>query len=643
MANSYGDFTNITPFIVNESEFIAMVRSTNFILKNTNPHDDGAILNAASNQAYPRIGLILLAAKNLDNNLLFDYDQVIVEMSPEDSNSRYGAGIRRVAAVLTAALLIRNVPLNSDLVNVDIANNLETQAIEDLERIIFLYVNGEAANNSADAANNPQGPVSAFITYDVDDSTLQDAQFDVPDQPADPPLTYNKAVDLGEVALVRALQIPTGSIGFCWFYLTASESDSYKDAIVTSNQIKTHSAVSHSIQGVFQITNDNSLEDVILNLADAINSKTLNSGTGEVISNILVSPNRGQEQVNTVKFTKCFLYPDTPTNKLREGYAKLKYRNNYLNFDVRKSSTKATRDLLILNFYTVPDSYSSLIANDTTVAQITTLKNNASAGIAGMRFGIEDNFSALQKTGPVSILLNVSEAKVIPISIQKDLEQATNPELKDRNLVIDTFYFKVDNAPLSGNLRYRVSTTNYPATISFTGEIDLTGVTTPDEISMKLVDSLYNYTEATHKDDDAAPQKRINNDNNVLGIALGKHEDNNDVTTEPWSAVQIVVFKVRHLEYKGVIDILEVPAGMCLATGNYINRKTNWITASRSLCIPARNDYISTQQEGELTEADLLKEVSASASKVKATTSTRLQSVYDRIELLNRAERKYYW
>lgn len=637
---SYGDFTNITNFIVNEAEFIDMVRKTNFILKNTNPHNDFAVLDAARYQAYPRIGLILLAAKNLDNTKLFTYDQVLIELTPENPNSRYGSGIRRIAAVLTAALLIRNIPLNSDLVNVNIADNLETQALTDLDRIIFLYQNGDVPNTTGDTANGPQGPVSAFLTYDVDPLTIPETAFDGPDNTEIVPLTYDKPVNLEGVELVNALTIPAGSTGFCWFYLTASEAGAYRDALVTSAQITTHSAVSHSIQGVFAITNADPLEDVLLKMADAINGKTLDP-TGTVISNILVSPNRGQEQTSTVKFTKCFLYPNTQTNKLREGFGKIKYRNNYLDFDVRKSSNKATRELLILNFYTVPDAYASLISDSATEAEITTLKNNATSGIPGMRFGIDDDFSALQTTGPMSLLLNVTEAKVIPVSMQKDLEVATNPELQDKGLAIDTFYFKIDTSPLSGTLRYRVSTTNYPATIPFIGEIDLTGVVEPDDIALKLVDSIYTYTESTHKDGDASPQKEINNDNNVLGVLLGKHEDNKDTTIEPWSAMQIAAFKVRHLEYKVIVDILEFPSGMCVATGNYINRKTNWSTTAKSIVVQARNDYISTQGEGELNEAELLREVSSSATPVKATTSDRLQSVFDRIEFLRQANRGY--
>ena len=69
---TFGGFASqpdIRQFLMSQmADFVEMVRSYSILLRASK---DSQVINVAQVQAYPRIGLILSAAKNLDNTYLF--------------------------------------------------------------------------------------------------------------------------------------------------------------------------------------------------------------------------------------------------------------------------------------------------------------------------------------------------------------------------------------------------------------------------------------------------------------------------------------------------------------------------------------------------------------------------------------------
>lgn len=130
-----------------ESSFVQMVLVHSVILK---PFTQRVpeVLAVAELQSYPRIGLILAAAKNLDNSFLFADRSAITDLRllrervaffMFSNQSPFSEGITRIAAALTASVLIRQIPINKDVSNIDLGTVIEKNAIADLDRIIQLY------------------------------------------------------------------------------------------------------------------------------------------------------------------------------------------------------------------------------------------------------------------------------------------------------------------------------------------------------------------------------------------------------------------------------------------------------------------------------------------------------------------------
>jgi len=108
-------------------------------------------------QLYNTVGLVLGAAKNLDNTPLFStptiYDGVLNLMT----NSVYSYGIQQIVAELTAANIIRSLPVDSStgLKLLERGRELETRAYSNLDRIIHLYSVTTSSSTASSAASLP--------------------------------------------------------------------------------------------------------------------------------------------------------------------------------------------------------------------------------------------------------------------------------------------------------------------------------------------------------------------------------------------------------------------------------------------------------------------------------------------------------
>lgn len=131
--------------VVHGDTFIKAVRSYCITLKLAginNPLGDEDIRQAALTHAYPRIALILACAKDSAGNPILggmgeeqDYSRQYQEVVRLVTSPPYRDDIHRIAAQMTAAHLIKNLPLNTTLQFYTLGVNLDEQATQDLERI----------------------------------------------------------------------------------------------------------------------------------------------------------------------------------------------------------------------------------------------------------------------------------------------------------------------------------------------------------------------------------------------------------------------------------------------------------------------------------------------------------------------------
>ena len=681
-----------------EPDFAKLVRTASVLIKSNGTVSYEDIRRTTPGEVHT-IFLRIAAGRNADNNWLYTADDVIAMMTPDGSGggtqdryNMYGTALRWAAAKLVASHLLATIPLQSNLKFYDVAKDLKETAIEDIERIIKLLDNDVA--RPAEDSSGEQGQLTLYIAHDLDLSTIPESAFNIPDpvnsniplsQSTGP--TYENAIDLKDsVFTYQGVDIFPGQTGFCYFYMTGQAIDADKDAILSAADVRNSSSVSYKIEDAFEIPNGANIDTIITLLSDNINTKTLEVLPNNVIGNILVGPERGLNKADLQSALKGELYPQTTSLKTRRATFNLAYRTNKLNFQVRRSSTKVTAELLTVMFYTVDttdwDSYSGVSVASISLQE---LRNRSSLGITGLIYGQTERYSALASTSPFSVLLQVDKGNVIPVSIQDDeLEDGQNPDLAaDGSLLpVDTFYFHGENnhTGFSKNLVLRVSSTAYGAATPALIEVDLTnppilprpgagtaidendeliGPWDPpncigEEVAARVTEAIYQYTRVVNNDTDE------NNNTNVLAVNLGEYnlqalginqtsQQAFEIDLRPDNAntpeieyrmdfdagrVQIVGFKYKSREFKIVVDIVQIPPELWVATGNYRSRRTMWVKGkARSITIETKvlNPASDTVAE---TISQQLNSVRASVSEAPASKSPLLQSVYDKRKLL---------
>ena len=126
------------------------------------------IFKIITSEADPRIALILASARRkTDNNYLFQglnqvkevmYADSARELSGITNRTLFSDGIRRVAAALTASVLIGQLAQIPE--QAEHANTIEKQALADLDRVCTTY---ELSQSASDVTNNDDKADSGFV------------------------------------------------------------------------------------------------------------------------------------------------------------------------------------------------------------------------------------------------------------------------------------------------------------------------------------------------------------------------------------------------------------------------------------------------------------------------------------------------
>lgn len=577
-----------------EPEFAKKVRLASVILKANNPisYDD---IRRATPGTYFRIALRIAAARfpnisftSVDatgattivdntNKINFQWleDDIIAMLTPEGAANLTGdseegrlgsfsGGLEWAASKMVAAHVIRNIPLNSSSLKfVDVADTLETQALEDIDRIIRIdnATNGGSAASSSEASV-VKGQANFCIAHSIDLATLPDTAFDVPDPNTVPP-TYTGTISFTDVETVNTLSVQPDEVGICYFYMTGQAVSADQDLITSRaytelpGDPKHSGSVSFKIEKAFGVITGNSdpndplpssinVDELITLISDEINTETL-AKLGEnfsLVSNVLTAPQRGKPQTTPVSVTKRELYPDTTSNKNRRGLFSLYHRINKLSFEVRRYSNKVTTEMITIGFYTVPLSvWQDYIITPEVNRDPRILRSSGRLGIEGLIFGETDSYSQLGNIVPYSALLNVEKGNVATVSIDSaasaEAEAADNIDGSSASDAIDTFYFAYEDtntidkfiSPFTSDLTFRLSTTSYITSIPLNITVDLTNqpFTNPnftgnldipvgEQVASRVVDAIYEYTRNSNIDQDSIDNA------NVLGVLLGDYQ-----------------------------------------------------------------------------------------------------------------------
>lgn len=718
-----GNFTTVE----SEPEFAKQVRLASILLKANNPISYEDIRRAAAGE-YHSAALLIATAKYSNDRVNFQWteDDIVAMMTPQgaaatsSSINRLGAfsgGIQWAIAKLTAANLIRNIPLSSNLKFPEVADALKKEATEDLERIIKLITNSSTGSTTDTDVNLTKGQAFLYIAHSLNLSTIPETLFNTPD-PNSNPATYLLPVDLNdptlnvEVETVDTLSVNTGEVGICYFYMTGQSFNADQDIINTRAYTSVDGApqnsksVSYKIEKAFKVldsTQTFNIDELITLIADEINTETLNT-IGTSVANILTAPERGRFITSTESVIKKELYPTTTTLRNRQATFALYHRINKLSFDVRRYSNKAETEMLTIGFYTVPETewntyYQNSLLN-TENPRI--LRTSGTLGINGLIFGSQNTYSSLDTKVPYSVLLNVEKGNVAAVSIaQENLGGGLNPTDNIANSEasneLDTFYFAYDDPsittpttlPFTSNLILRATTSAYSNDSPLNIEVDLTvapftnpysslnpnplqEISIGEQIASRVVDAIYEFTRASNLE--------VGKDNsNILGVLLGDYQRITtvinstlgtakeiplEVYIDPNSAidiqpnftsvkeissvykdsiagrVQIVAFRYRDKEYKILLDIISTPSNLYIATGNYILRRTQWALGRRR-GLQLDTKILANGAAIVETTSEELNSVKATVSKIEASPSKRLQSVYDKRQLLEDAKKGY--
>ena len=614
--------------------FIKLVRPLCVLTQGVSFITDADILFQGYTQ-FNNIGLVLSAAKSRDNTQLFKSPTTYQAVLTLILNSEYTHGLISVAAELTAANIIRSLPLNDSLKLIDRGNALETRAYSNLDRIIFLYTNN--ATGVANANNKKDGDTEYFFFAPaIDKTTILENAFNVG--------LETEIINIANVQAAPSITVNNNHISFIYFNILKSEPGS--PPLLN--------------EGATIVNNGETVENIVFRLTSEINDLcttvyTIGSNTF-TFSNLLAAPTRTINRDTSLSIKKRDLYPNTLTFKSKVANFTANLYSVYIEFSARRLSTIVATEAIIVrpitihkasllpnfigNYSTVTtynlneivifnnEAYKSLQSANTnnlvtnvlfwqlqnlstvisgTNTLITKKNNYLFDSIEGLVVGKQSNdnllYSGLQPKGPLSTLIDVNKGVTNTTAALK----TTSNDI-DHAIEIDTFYFSIANpinpfCTQAGTLYFRISTLSnnvpwVPVSILLGDK--------PADVAFKLIQRLLEY--------------RVADDTHVVGAQIYNN------------AVYINAYKITNPEVKVVVDIkFEGVEGITVAAFYHLQAppETSFSSSPRSVAVKTIL-RITNNPASNLT-------INKGASVVDLSKkgNTKLARVYDKIGILN--------
>ena len=615
--------------------FIKLVRPLCVLTQGSSFITDDDILFQGYNQ-FNNIGLVLSAAKDKDNTQLFKIPTTYQAVLGLMTNSEYSSGLVNVAAELTAANIIRSLPLNDSLKLIERGNTLETRAYSNLDRIIFLYTSASAVSTNVSISTSND---FFFFSPDIDRTTLLDSQFDVG--------LETESVKLTGVKTVKTLSVDPNQVSFIYYNILKSEPG-------TPPLLN---------EGITIVNNGQDIENFIYQLSSDINTLCTNvysTGTAAYpFSNLIAEPTRTQNIDSTISIKKSNFYTNTATFLNKAATFTLRTFSVYLEFAARRLSTNVSREAITIRpltihkaalltpytsykgTYSTTTLYSlndvvisnnigykvilasppvnsitnttywqqlnvsnvSYTSNDLLVRKSTYIKNYVDGLLIGKQTSNYFNYQSLQLEGPLSAIIDVNKGTVSSASAT-----TTGSTSIDHKVEIDTFYFSYSN-PLTpyctsaGTLLFRISTLFedvpwIPINIELGDQ--------PEDVAFKLLQGILEY--------------RVEQDTKVVGAQIYK------------DAVYINAYKITNPEVRVVVDIkFENVEGITVASYYHLVAPaiTSYATAPRSVAVTT----VLRVTNNPSTDQTINK--GASAIDFGSRSNSTMNRVKDKIALLN--------
>jgi hypothetical protein len=615
--------------------FIKLVRPLCVLTQGASFITDDDILFQGYNQ-FNNIGLVLSAAKDKDNTQLFKIPTTYQAVLGLMTNSEYSSGLVNVAAELTAANIIRSLPLNDSLKLIERGNTLETRAYSNLDRIIFLYTSASAVSTNVSISTSND---FFFFSPDIDRTTILDSQFDVG--------LETESVKLTGVKTVKTLSVDPNQVSFIYYNILKSEPG-------TPPLLN---------EGITIVNNGQDIENFIYQLSSDINTLCTNvysTGTATYpFSNLIAEPTRTQNIDSNISIKKSNFYTNTATFLNKTATFTLRTFSVYLEFAARRLSTTVSREAITIRpltihkaalltpytsykgTYSTTTLYSlndvvisnnigykvilasppvnsitnttywqqlnvsnvSYTSNDLLVRKSTYIKNYVDGLLIGKQTSNYFNYQSLQLEGPLSAIIDVNKGTVSSASAT-----TTGSTSIDHKVEIDTFYFSYSN-PLTpyctsaGTLLFRISTLFedvpwIPINIELGDQ--------PEDVAFKLLQGILEY--------------RVEQDTKVVGAQIYK------------DAVYINAYKITNPEVRVVVDIkFENVEGITVASYYHLVAPaiTSYATAPRSVAVTT----VLRVTNNPSTDQTINK--GASAIDFGSRSNSTMNRVKDKIALLN--------
>ncbi len=656
-----------------KTSFVQMVTSYSVILGQYRNRQD-EVINIALRQVYPRIALILAAAKDDKGFYRFSSKTDITGTDTDDTirtnvnkfltnpNNPFNEGILAAASAYTAAFLIRSIPLNTDIKNIDLGDNLEEQAIKDIERIIELLASASASSIGLDSGGVTTRNNSIYLTLDINKSTIPANLFDATTDsegneiPLDGSIDFDKVrtnnIPTVNVKQLQSITVPIGKKCFGWVYYSTREiglTEPYKE------------------EAIFEINTGDTVDKITSNLSDTINNVTLQNVNIGRQANILAAPNIERSTSKKIKigYLRSDLYPEGSEYDKRIGGFSYSPEISYIDFAARRNDTAVTNDILIVGFYTIDSAvdlspYLGRVGSSASIA-LGSIRRSGLNYVEGLLIGSSSNYIRFRKESPVSLLIQVEAGKV-------QTDSTTTKDSKETTYSPDTFYFQLENNirntpiqiapdviiqpgqafPINGTIKLRISTTHpYNLTELFpyvneddgTIQIGLENVTSAEEVAEEVLKALYILSPYTE----------------VIGSLAFPN------------AVQISNFRLTKEEIKEVVDLFllddliitgttvnpllptdpnydpnfisetVIIRPLKIATGNVIQARTDYKPYSRSIVVSATMLEVKTTKTNTTTDdKDKLpnNEKYGVAKTVRTKPSRIMQNALDKIDKL---------
>jgi len=617
-------------------------------------------------QSDPEICLILSSARNKEG--VYVLGGRVTSLYIDEGNTReanltrvlyssiFNPGLTRVSAMLTAATLIGQIPLEGDIKFFSLSNELRKQALHELDMLIE-----QIADTPVTEPEEEKERASVYLALELNPLSAQNTASNADLRPEN--FTLGKAGQpvIG-VKTYSGITLQPGESLTTEVFITSRGPDygEYFDQTLTLAQntqpvyTLTNPALPYNATNNPYIVNTQVLtvspSDIALALSSQINNLSLNASTAG-IANIMSAASSGGQQSypwqrsiegfwtdsniatavsyyktvpNTVTTVDQYLTaadtsitatatangvtPDLP------GYGIVRSGNVMtdimeLKLAPRRVGGHSVSEMISIYPMQISRAATSAVG---TLPALPAYSNT----VSDLIMGSGSDYTNLLANRPVSVILGVDN---------KNLEE-------HKEFPYDTFYFNSTSSSGSGTITYRITSQAEPG-VTYTTPTFTWDSAVNTRVETVAAQALWSHmsTRLTNVDPDLPYE-------DVVGLYAAPH------------AIQIIAWRgstviAPNFQLKVVVDIVSVPAGIQVATGDVNRIKPNSLWGSHaSVSVEYQAKRMSLEgnkKDDDVNELIKAPDVTAKTIKPRKMRSNKFQAALDRIERTEMQKNQY--